>query len=54
MLELEAQRALIIIWTITRYPNPITGGTGFPINSLSIITELFEFAFIMITAMIVV
>ncbi len=45
---------LIIIWTITRYPSPITGGTGFPINSMSIITEFFEFAFVIITAIIVV
>ena len=46
--------ALIIIWTITRYPNQITGGTGFPINSISIITEIFEFAFVIITAIVVI
>ena len=45
---------LIILWAITRVPNPITNGRAIPINSISIITELFEFAFIIITAIIVV
>jgi hypothetical protein len=45
---------LIIIWSITRVPNPITHGMGFPINSLSIVTELFEFAFVITTAIIVI
>jgi hypothetical protein len=44
---------LIIIWAITRVPNPITGGRALPINTMSIITELFEFAFIIITIIIV-
>ena len=43
---------LIDIWAMTRVPNPITGGRALPINSLSII-ELFEFAFIIITAIII-
>jgi hypothetical protein len=45
---------LIILWAITRVPNPITNGRAIPINSISIATELFEFAFIIITAIIVV
>jgi hypothetical protein len=45
---------LIILWAITRVPNPITNGRAIPINSISIITELFEFAFIIITALILV
>ena len=45
---------LIILWAITRVPNPITNGRAIPINSMSIATELFEFAFIIITAIIVV
>jgi hypothetical protein len=45
---------LIAIWAMTRVPNPITGGRALPINSLSIITELFEFAFIIITAIIII
>ena len=45
---------LIIIWTITRFPNPITEGKGLSINSMSIITELFEFAFVIITAIIII
>ncbi|MDQ6668337.1 MAG: hypothetical protein M3Y53_08955 [Thermoproteota archaeon] len=44
---------LIIIWVITRVPNPITNGRALPINSLSIVTELFEIAFIIITAIII-
>ena|SRR2546421_4491369 len=44
---------LIIIWTITRFPNPLTEGRGLPINSMSIVTELFEIAFIVITAIII-
>ena len=44
---------LIIIWVMTRVPNPITNGRALPINSLSIVTELFEIAFIIITAMII-
>lgn len=45
---------LIIIWSITRVPNPITHGMALPINSMSIVTEVFEFAFIIITAIIVI
>jgi hypothetical protein len=45
---------LIILWTITRVPNPITHGRGLPINSMSTVTEVFEFAFIAITALIII
>jgi hypothetical protein len=44
---------LIIIWTITRFPNPLTGGRGLSISSLSVITELFEIAFVILTAIII-
>jgi len=44
---------LIIIWLMTRVPIPITNGRALPINSLSIVTELFEIAFIIITAIII-
>jgi hypothetical protein len=44
---------LIILWVMTRVPNPITNGRGLPINSMSIVTELFEIAFIIITAIII-
>ena len=44
---------LIILWMLTRVPNPITSGRALPINSMSIITELFEIAFIIITAIII-
>jgi hypothetical protein len=40
--------------TLTRVPNPITHGMALPINSMSIITELFEFAFVIITALIII
>jgi hypothetical protein len=45
---------LIVLWAITRVPNPITHGRAFQINSMSIVTEVFEFAFIAITALIVI
>ncbi|HYT44837.1 MAG TPA: hypothetical protein VEP90_21095 [Methylomirabilota bacterium] len=44
---------LIIIWTITRFPNPLTEGRGLPINSMSIVTDLFEIAFVITTAIII-
>ena len=44
---------LIIMWVMTRVPNPITNGRALPINSMSIITEIFEVAFIIITAIII-
>ncbi len=44
---------LIIVWVMTRVPNPITNGRALPINPMSIITELFEIAFIIITAIII-
>jgi hypothetical protein len=46
--------ALITIWTITRFPNPITEVRGLPKNSMSIVTELFEFTFVILTAIIVI
>ncbi|PWU82080.1 MAG: hypothetical protein DLM72_03520 [Candidatus Nitrosopolaris wilkensis] len=44
---------LIIMWVMTRVPNPITKGRALPINSISIVTELFKIAFIIITALII-
>jgi hypothetical protein len=44
---------LIVLWVITRVPNPITNGRASTINSISIVTELFEIAFIIITAIII-
>jgi hypothetical protein len=44
---------LIILWVITRVPNPITNGRALSINSMSIVTELFEIAFIIIVAIII-
>src|ERR671925_437115 len=45
---------LIILWAVTRVPNLITHGRALPINSTSIVTEVFEFAFIAITALIII
>jgi uncharacterized membrane protein HdeD (DUF308 family) len=45
--------ALIILWGITREPNSFTHGRALPINSMSIVTELFEFAFIALSAIII-
>ncbi|MGB7954873.1 MAG: hypothetical protein WCF23_12915 [Candidatus Nitrosopolaris sp.] len=44
---------LIIIWVMTRVSNPITNGRALSINSMSIVTELFEIGFIIITAIII-
>jgi len=44
---------LIIIWTITRYPdNPITG-RGLPVNSIGVAVEVFQIAFIILCALII-
>lgn len=45
---------LINIWSITRFPNPITHGMALSINSMSIVTELFEFAFVIIIVMMII
>jgi len=45
---------LVALWAVTRVPNPITHGRALPINSMSIVTEVFEFAFIAITALIII
>jgi hypothetical protein len=44
---------LIILWVVTRVPNPITGGKSFPIDEWDIAISVFEIAYIVITAMIV-
>ena len=45
---------LIILWAVTRAPNLITHGRALPINSMNIVTEVFEFAFVAITAFIII
>jgi len=45
---------LIILWTVTRAPNPITEGRALPINEIGIAIEVFQIAFIAITAIILV
>ena len=44
---------LIIMWVMTPVPNPITNGRASPVNSISIVTELFEITFIIIRALII-
>jgi hypothetical protein len=44
---------LMTIYVITRVPNPITNGRALPINEIGIATELFEAAFVIITALII-
>ncbi len=44
---------LIILWVVTRVPNPITGGKSFPIDEWGIAISVFEIAYIVITAIIV-
>ena len=44
---------LIIMWVITRVPgNPITGRGG-PISEMAIVIEIFQIAYIVITAIII-
>jgi hypothetical protein len=40
------------MWVMTPVPNPITNRRALPVNSISIVTELFEIAFIIITEII--
>ena len=44
---------LIILWVITRAPNPITGGRALPINEMGIAIEVFQIVYIVITAIII-
>jgi hypothetical protein len=43
---------LIILWTVTRAPNPITEGRALPINEIGVTIEVFQIAYIAITAII--
>jgi hypothetical protein len=43
---------LIILWTVTRVPNPITEGRALPINEIGVAIEIFQIAYIAITAII--
>jgi hypothetical protein len=43
---------LIILWTITRAPNPIIEGRALPINEIGVTIEVFQIAYIAITAII--
>jgi hypothetical protein len=43
---------LIILWTVTRVPNPITGGRAIPIEEWGIAIAVFQIAYIVITAII--
>ena len=53
ILELQVPVVLIILWVVTRVPNPITGGKSFPIDEWGIAISVFEIAYIVITAIIV-
>jgi hypothetical protein len=45
---------LMIVYVITRVPNPITNGRALPVNEIGISTEIFQGAFIIVTALIIV
>jgi hypothetical protein len=45
---------LMILWTVTRVPNPITEGRALPINEIGVAIEVFQIAYIVITAIILV
>jgi hypothetical protein len=44
---------LMIVYIMTRVPNPITNGRALPVNAMGIATEIFQAAFIIITALII-
>jgi hypothetical protein len=44
---------LIILWTVTRAPNSITEGRALPINEIGVAIEVFQTAYIVITAIII-
>jgi hypothetical protein len=44
---------LIILWVLTRAPNPITGGRALPVNEMGIAIQIFQVAYIVITAIII-
>ena len=44
---------LIILWAATRVPNPITG-RGLPVNEIGIITQVFQVAFVVLLALLIV
>jgi hypothetical protein len=43
---------LMILYILTRLPNPITNGRALTINAVDIATEIFQAGFIIITALI--
>jgi hypothetical protein len=43
---------LIILWAVTRVPNPIIGGRAIPIEEWGIAIAVFQIAYIVITAII--
>jgi hypothetical protein len=45
---------LIILWTVTRAPNPITEGRALPINEIGVAIEVFQIAYIVITAITII
>jgi hypothetical protein len=45
---------LMIVYVITRVPNPITNGRALPISEIGIATEIFQGASIIVTALIIV
>jgi hypothetical protein len=45
---------LVILYAVTRVPNPLTGGRPAPTNEIGITITIFEVAYIVITAIILV
>jgi hypothetical protein len=44
---------MIILWALTRAPNPITGGRALPIDEMGIAIVAFQIAYIVITVIII-
>jgi hypothetical protein len=52
-IEIAGTMVLIMLWTVTRVPNPITEGRALPINEIGIAIEVFQISYIVITAIII-
>jgi hypothetical protein len=53
-IGIDGTAALVILYGVTRVPNPITGGRALPTNEIGIAIIVFEIAYIVITGIILV
>jgi hypothetical protein len=53
VMGIAGTAVLIMLWMVTRAPNPITEGRALPINEIGVAIEVFQIAYIIITAIII-